>query len=115
MESSGGKGRLTLARKDSRFDGSKTEAGPELLTAIIEASALDAPTMADVLRIARERGGDDAADERSLMADLASASVRSPGGYALGVERNAREIMKAATRRRTIDAAALVADVAADP
>jgi hypothetical protein len=91
------------------------EAGPELLTAIIEASALDAPTMADVLRIARERGGDDAADERSLMADLASASVRSPGGYALGVERNAREIMKAATRRRTIDAAALVADVAADP
>jgi hypothetical protein len=91
------------------------EAGPELLTAIIEASALNAPTMADVLRIARERGGDDAADERSLLADLASASVRSPGGYALGVERNAREIMKAATRRRTIDAAALVADVAADP
>ena len=91
------------------------ESGPELLTAIIEASALDAPTMADVLRIARERGGDDAADERSLLADLASASVHSPGGYALGVERHAREIMKAATRRRTIDAAALVADVAADP
>lgn len=91
------------------------EAGPELLTAIIEASALDAPTMADVLRIARERGGDDAADERSLLADLASASVGSPGGYALGVERNAREIMKAATRRRTIEAATLVADVAADP
>jgi hypothetical protein len=91
------------------------ESGPELLTAIIEAASLDAPTLADVLRIAREQGGDDAPDERSLLADLASASVRSPGGYALGVERNAKEIMKAATRRRTIDAAARVADVAADP
>ena len=91
------------------------EGAPELLTAIIEAAALAAPSLADVLRIARERGGDDAPDERSLLADLASASVHSPGGYALGVERHAREIMKAATRRRTIDAAALVADVAADP
>jgi hypothetical protein len=91
------------------------EGAPELLTAIIEAAALNAPSLADVLRIARERGGDDASDERSLLADLASASVHSPGGYALGVERHAREIMKAATRRRTIDAATLVADVAADP
>ena len=91
------------------------EAGPELLAAITEAAGLEAPTLADVLRIARDRGGDDATDERSLLADLAAASVRSPGGYALAVDRNAVEIMRAATRRRTIDAATVAADVAADP
>jgi hypothetical protein len=91
------------------------EAGPELLAAITEAADLEAPTLADVLRIARHRGGDDATDERSLLADLAAASVRSPRGYALAVNRNAAEIMRAATRRHTIDAATVAADVAADP
>lgn len=91
------------------------EAAPELLSAIQAAAALEAPTLADVLRLARERAGDDAEHEKALMADLLKASVSNRGGYARGVERHAREIMRAAARRRTIKAAAAAAAVAADP
>jgi len=68
-----------------------------------------------VLRIARERSGDEAIEERSLIADLVAAAAGSRGGYGLGVDRHAREIMEAAARRRTVDAATLAAAVAADP
>lgn len=91
------------------------EAGPELLAAVVEAAVLESPTIADVLRIARERSGDEAIEERSLIADLVAAAAGSRGGYGLGVDRHAREIMEAAARRRTVDAATLAAAVAADP
>jgi hypothetical protein len=81
----------------------------------VEAAVLESPTIADVLRIARERSGDEAIEERSLIADLVAAAAGSRGGYGLGVDRHAREIMEAAARRRTVDAATLAAAVAADP
>ena len=95
------------------------EAGPELLVAVTEAAALEAPALADVLRIARERATDPAADgvepERVLLVNLVEASAGNRGGYARGVDRHAREITKAATRRRTIEAARAAEAVAADP
>jgi hypothetical protein len=91
------------------------EGGPELLAAIAEAAALEAPTLADVVRIARERSSGGAHHERGLVADLAKASVGNPGGYARGVDRHAREIMRAAGRRRTIEAARVAEAVAIDP
>ena len=95
------------------------EAGPELLMALAEAAKLDAPTLADVLRIVREQATDPAADgmepEKMLLVSLAKASAGNRGGYARGVDRHAREIIRAATRRRTIEAAAAAAAVAADP
>lgn len=91
------------------------EAGPELLAAVQAAAALTAPTLADVLRLARERCGGEADGERMLLADLSKASASNRGGYARGVERHAREISKAAARRRTIEAAAVATAVAADP
>jgi hypothetical protein len=91
------------------------EAGPELLAAIQAAAALEAPSLADVLRLARERAGDDAEREKALLADLSTASASNRGGYARGMDRHAREIMRAATRRRTIEAAAVATAVAADP
>ena len=95
------------------------EAGPELLVAVTEAAALEAPALADVLRIARERATDPAADgvepERVLLVNLVKASAGNRGGYARGVDRHAREITKAATRRRTIEAARAAEAVAADP
>ena len=91
------------------------EGGPELLAAIAEATALEAPTLADVVRIARERSSGGAHHERGLVADLAKASVGNPGGYARGVDRHAREIMRAAGRRRTIEAARVAEAVAIDP
>ena len=95
------------------------EAGPGLLVAIAEAAALEAPSLADVLRIVRERAAGPAADgvepERVLLSKLAEASVGNRGGYARGVDRHAREIVKAHTRRRTIEAARTAEAVAADP
>jgi hypothetical protein len=91
------------------------EAGPGLLAAIQAAAALKAPVYADVLRLARERAGDDAEPEKCLLADLVAASASNRGGYARGVDRHAREIMRAAKRRRTIEAAAVATAVAADP
>jgi hypothetical protein len=91
------------------------EAGPELLAAITEAGGLEAPALADVLRLARKRSGDEADEERMLLADLTKASAGNHGGYARGVERHAREIMKAAGRRKTIEAAQRAEAVAADP
>jgi hypothetical protein len=91
------------------------EAGPELLAAITEAAGLEAPTFADVLRLARERTGDEADEERMLLADLMKASASNRGGYARGVDRHAREITKAHSRRRTIEAAQRAEAVAADP
>jgi hypothetical protein len=95
------------------------EAGAELLVAIAEAADLEAPSLADVLRIVRERATDPAADgmepEKLLAVSLVDASVGNRGGYARGVERHAREIMKAAGRRRTIEAAQRAEAVAADP
>jgi hypothetical protein len=94
------------------------EAGPGLLEAIQAAGLLEAPTLADVLRLARERAGDDAEPEKVLLADLSAASASNRGGYARGVERHAREILKAWQRRQTIDAAAVltaVADSGAEP
>ena len=93
------------------------DAGPGLLAGIQAAAALEAPTLADVLRLARECTGDDADGERMLVADLSKASgtASNRSGYARGVERHAREIGKAAARRRTIEAAEVAAAVAADP
>lgn len=95
------------------------EAGPELLAAIAEAANLEAPSLADVMRIVRERAPYPAADgvepEKVLMVTLAEASAGNRGGYARGVDRHAREVMKAAGRRRTIEAAHAVVSVAADP
>ncbi len=91
------------------------EAGSGLLEAIRAAAALKAPVYADVFRLARERAGDDAEPEKCLFADLVDASASNRGGYARGVDRQAREIMKAAKRRRTIEAATVAAAVAADP
>ncbi len=90
------------------------EAGPTLLQAIAEAAGLEAPSLADVMRIARDRCGDDASGELALVADLSAASVGNSGGYAPGVKRHAREIVKAATRRKTIEAAAIALVVAKD-
>lgn len=91
------------------------DAGAELFVAVAQAVALEAPTLADVLRIARERAGDAADGERDLLADLSTASVGNRGGYAGAVDRHAREITKAAGNRRTIDAAAVLSAVATDP
>jgi hypothetical protein len=94
------------------------ETGPELLVAIQAAAALEAPSLADVLRVARERAPDRDADtdpERVLLADLSKASASNRGGYARGVARHASTITKAAGRRRTIAAAHDAAAVAADP
>jgi len=91
------------------------DAGAELFVAIAQAVALEAPTLADVLRIARERAGDEADGERDLLADLSAASVRNRGGYARAVDRHAQEIVKAAGKRRMIAAASVAAAVAADP
>jgi len=95
------------------------QAGPELLVAIKDAAALEAPTYADVLRFARARAIDPAADgvdpEMVLLTDLFKASSSNRGGYAKGVDRHAPEIMLAAGRRRTIEAATVAATVAADP
>ena len=91
------------------------EGAPGLLAAIQAAAALDAPVLADVLRLARERAGDDAEPEKCLLVDLVAASASNRGGYARGVDRHAREIMRAAKRRRTIEAAAVATAVAADP
>jgi hypothetical protein len=59
------------------------ETGPTLLQAIAEAAGLEAPSLADVMRIARDRSGDDASGELALVADLSAASVGNRGGYAL--------------------------------
>lgn len=95
------------------------EAAPELLVAITEAANLNAPTYADVLRIARERATDPAADgvepERTLLVSLLEGSTGNRGGYASGVDRHAGEIRKAYSRRKTIEAAWAVEAVAADP
>lgn len=95
------------------------EWGPELLAAIAEAVALDAPVHADVVRIARERSPARPVDgqdpEVVLLVDLTEASTRNRGGYRDGVDRHAREIMKAARRRRGIDAAQVYQELAADP
>lgn len=95
------------------------QVGPELLVAIKEAAALEAPAYADVLRFARARAIDPAADgvdpEKVLLADLVKASSSNRGGYAKGVDRHAHEIMRAAARRRTIEAATVAAALAADP
>ncbi len=91
------------------------EAGPGLLEATQAAAALVAPTLADVLRLARERAGDDAEPEKALLADLTKASASNRGGYARGMDRHAREIMRAAARRRTIEAAAVATAVATEP
>jgi hypothetical protein len=91
------------------------KAGPEFLVAMTAAAALEAPSLADVLRLARERAGDEADSEKRLLADLVAASASNRGGYARGVDRHAREIMRAAKRRRTIEAATVAAAVAADP
>jgi len=95
------------------------QVGPELLVAIKDAAALEAPAYADVLRFARARAIDPAADgvdpEMVLLADLVKASSSNRGGYARGVDRHACEIMRAAARRRTIEAAAVATAVAADP
>lgn len=95
------------------------EWGPELLAAIAEAVALDAPVLADVTRIARERSPARPCDgqdpEVVLLVDLTEASTRNRGGYRGGVERHAREIMKAARRRRGIDAAQAYQELAVDP
>ncbi|NCX99806.1 MAG: hypothetical protein EBX35_14820, partial [Planctomycetia bacterium] len=72
------------------------EAGPELLVAIAAAADLEAPCVADVLRIVRERAIDPTADEaepeKVLLVSLMKASTGNRGGYALGVDRHAREI-----------------------
>jgi hypothetical protein len=91
------------------------DAGAELFMAIAEAVALEAPTLADVLRIARELAGDAADGERDLLADLSTASAGNRGGYARAVNRHAEEIVKAAGKRRTIAAASVALAVAADP
>jgi hypothetical protein len=91
------------------------EGGRGLLEAITAAAALEAPKLADVLRLSQERAGDDAYPERALLADLVKAADGSPQAYALGVDRHAPEIMRAAKRRRTIEAATVAAAVAADP
>lgn len=95
------------------------EAGPDLLLAIREAALLEGPTLADVTRIIRERTIDAPPDGHpepcALMIDLAKAARSSRGGYSLGVFRHAVEIVKAAARRRTIEAASIAAEVAADP
>jgi hypothetical protein len=93
------------------------DGGPGLLAGIQAAAALEAPVLADVLRLAREWTGDDADGERVLLADLSKASgtASNRSGYARGVERHAREINKAAARRRTIEAAEAAVAVAADP
>lgn len=91
------------------------EAGPELLAAIGAAVALEAPDIADVYRLARERAGDNAERETVLATDLLAAAGGSPQGYALGVGRHARDIMWAAKQRRMMEAAAVVTAVAADP
>lgn len=95
------------------------EWGPELLVAITEAAALEAPSLADVLRIAREHAADRAADgvdpERVLVSKLMEASVGNRGGYARGVRRHAKTITEAAARRRMIAAAEVAVAVAADP
>jgi len=95
------------------------EWGAELLAAITAAADLDAPTLADVLRIARERATDPAAEgvdpERVLISELTELSIDSGRAYARAVDRHAREIMRAAGRRRTIAAAEAAAEVAADP
>jgi hypothetical protein len=95
------------------------EAGPKLLLAITQTAALEAPTGADLARIIRERAIDAPPDrhptEFNLMADLAAAVASNRGAYSLGVDRHAHEIMRAATRRRTIEAAAVATALAADP
>ncbi|NCX99678.1 MAG: hypothetical protein EBX35_14160 [Planctomycetia bacterium] len=72
------------------------EAGHELLVAITAAADLEAPCLADVLQIVRERAIDPAADgaepEKVLLVSLMKASTGNRGGYALGVDRHAREI-----------------------
>jgi hypothetical protein len=95
------------------------EEGGALLAAIISAAAIDAPKLADVARVIREQAIEPAADGQepafALMVDLAEQAERNRGGYSVGVERHAREIVKAAARRRTIVAADAAAAVAADP
>lgn len=95
------------------------EAAPELLAAIQEAAALDGPSLADVVRIVRERAPardhDGQDPEVVLLAELSKASASNRGGYARGVARHAKAITAAATRRRTIEAARDAAAVAADP
>jgi hypothetical protein len=95
------------------------EWGPELFEAIAEAVALEAPSLADVARIARERAParpiDGQDPEVVLLVNLTEASTRNRGGYRGGVERHAREIAKAAARRRTIEAAQAAQEIAADP
>lgn len=100
-------------------DAITTDGGAELLAAIVAAAALPAPTVADLARIIHERAVNSPPDghpaEYGLMVDLLEASVKHRGGYARGVDRHAREINRAAGRRRTIEAAATAAEVAADP
>jgi hypothetical protein len=95
------------------------ESGAELFVAIAEAAALEAPSLADVVRIARERSParpiDGQDPEVTLLVDLTTASADNHGGYRGGVERQAREITKAAARRLTIEAAQTVQEIAADP
>ena len=91
------------------------EAGPELHAAIQVTAALEAPNVVDVFKFARERAGDEAEPVKVLAADLLKASASNRGGYALGVDRYAREINTAAARRRTIEAAEDMAAKAADP
>ncbi len=93
--------------------------GRELFAAVAEAAALEAPSLADVVRIVRDhapsRDADGQDPEVVLLADLSKASASNRGGYARGVDRHGREIQKAASRRRTIEAAQAAAAVAADP
>lgn len=96
------------------------DAGAELFVAIAQAVDLEAPTLADVVRIAHERPTDPAADGRSpavdLATDLAQALAgRNRGAYSLGIDRHAQAIVKAAGRRRMLEAVAGAAAVAEDP
>jgi hypothetical protein len=96
------------------------DAGAGLFAAIAQAAALEAPTLADVCRIARERATEPAADggspEVDLATDIAKAFAgKNRGAYSFGVDRHGREIAKAAGKRRTIEAATVAVAVAADP
>lgn len=94
------------------------EAGAELLAAVAETAALEAPTLADLLTIARNRTPDQAGDVenpvRNLIAELWGATERNPGAYMLGVSRHAKEVAKAHKQRRKFDTAQAVASMAAD-
>jgi len=94
-------------------------ASRELFDALVEVSKIEAPTLADLARIIREQASDVPAGEKPpayiLMVDLAHKCKATPQGYAVGADRHAKEIMRAAKQRRKLAAARDVAAVAANP